>query len=65
MGQNFEFYIWPSQYVEIIKKELFYATRPPMHVLLVKILPILQDYSSQVAYYLIASDTFMLCVFLK
>ena len=58
MGQNFEFYIWPGQNVEIIKKELFYATRPPMHVLLVKILPILQNYSLEVAYYLIASDTY-------
>ena len=46
MGQFLEKNLHMSQqHVEIIKKELFYATRPPMHVLLVKMLPILQNYS--------------------
>ena len=48
-----------SQHVEIIKKELFCATRPPMHVLLVKMLPIVQNYSSSCI--LFNNLTFMWC----
>ena len=54
MGQFLEKNLHMSQqHVEIIKKELFYTTRPLMHVLLVKMLPILQNYSSNLHTYYI------------